>query len=116
MDVAVIGAGAAGCVTALAFARRGAQVLLLEAHPGASTRLAGEWLHPAGVSVLDSLGLGGLADLPGHPPGRGFVVYPADDGEPVHLEYPDGATALTCDHARLVAALREAAAAHPHIT
>ena len=116
MDVAVIGAGAAGCVTALAFARRGAQVLLLEAHPRASTRLAGEWLHPAGVRVLDSLGLGGLADLPGHPPGRGFVVYPADDGEPVHLEYPDGATALTCDHARLVAALREAAAAHPHVT
>src|SRR6185436_2208125 len=49
-----------------------------------------------------------LADIPGHAPGRGFVVYPADDGEPVHLEYPDGATALTCDHARLVAALREA--------
>jgi len=116
MDVAVIGAGAAGCVTALAFARRGAQVLLLEAHPGASTRLAGEWLHPAGVRVLDALGLGGLADTPGHPPGRGFVVFPADEGEPVHLEYPDGEGALTCDHAQLVAALREAAAAHPHVT
>ena len=70
MDVAVIGAGAAGCITALAFARRGAQVLLLEAHPGASSRLAGEWLHPAGVRVLDALGLGGLADT-AHPPGRG---------------------------------------------
>jgi squalene monooxygenase len=116
MDVVVVGAGAAGCVTALAFARRGAQVLLLEAHPGASSRLAGEWLHPAGVRVLDSLGLGGLADRPGHAPGRGFVVYPADDGAPLHLEYPDGETALTCDHARLVAALREAAAAHPHVT
>ena len=116
MDVAVIGGGAVGCVTALAYARRGAQVLLLEAHPRAATRLAGEWLHPAGVRVLDSLGLGGLADIPGHEPGRGFVVYPADDGEPVHLEYPGGATALTCDHARLVAALREAAAAHPHVT
>lgn len=116
MDVAVIGAGAAGCVTALAFARRGAQVLLLEAHPGASSRLAGEWLHPAGVRVLDSLGLGGLADLPGHAPGRGFVIYPADGGAPVHLEYPGGSLGLTCDHARLVAALREAAAAHPHVT
>src|SRR5438445_616784 len=57
MDVAVIGAGAAGCVTALAFARRGARVLLLEAHPGASTRLAGEWLHPAGVPVSCTAGL-----------------------------------------------------------
>jgi 2-polyprenyl-6-methoxyphenol hydroxylase-like FAD-dependent oxidoreductase len=116
MDVAVIGAGAAGCVTALAFARRGAQVLLLEAHPGASTRLAGEWLHPAGVRVLDALGLGGLADHAQHPPGRGFLVFPADDGPPVRLDYPGGAFALTCDHARLVAALREAAAAHPHVT
>ena len=116
MDVAVIGAGAAGCVAALAFARRGAEVLLLEAHPGASTRLAGEWLHPAGVRVLDSLGLGGLADDLGHEPGRGFAVFPADDGPPVHLEYPGGARALTCDHARLVSALREAAAAHPHVT
>ena len=115
MDVAVIGAGAAGCITALAFARRGAQVLLLEAHPGASSRLAGEWLHPAGVRVLDALGLGGLADT-AHPPGRGFAVFPPDDGPPVHLEYPGGAVALTCDHARLVAALREAAAAHPHVS
>jgi squalene monooxygenase len=115
MDVAVVGGGAAGCVTALAFARRGAQVLLLEAHPGASSRLAGEWLHPAGVRVLDALGLGGLADTD-HAPGRGFVVYPADDGPPVRLEYPGGSLALTCDHARLVAALREAAAAHPHVT
>jgi 2-polyprenyl-6-methoxyphenol hydroxylase-like FAD-dependent oxidoreductase len=114
MDVAVIGAGAAGSIAALAFARRGAQVLLLEAHPGASSRLAGEWLHPAGVRVLDALGLGGLADT-AHAPGRGFIVYPGDDGAPVRLEYPGGSRALTGDHARLVAALREAAAAHPHV-
>ena len=115
MDVAVIGAGAVGSLTALAFARRGAQVLLLEAHPNASSRLAGEWLHPAGVRVLDALGLAGLADT-AHPPGHGFVVYPGDEAGPVRLEYPDGAFALTSDHARLVAALREAAAAHPHAT
>jgi squalene monooxygenase len=111
MDVAVIGAGAAGCASALALARRGARVLLLEAHPGASTRLAGEWVHPAGVRILRSLGLDGLAD--GHAPGRGFAVFPAEEGPPVRLRYPDGAEALTCDHAGLIAALREAAAAHP---
>ena len=115
MDVAVIGGGAAGCVTALAFARRGARVLVLEAHPGASTRLAGEWLHPAGVRVLESLGL----EIPAaaeHPPGRGFIVVPADGAPAIRLEYPEEAVALTCDHAALIAALRDAAAAHPNVT
>ena len=32
-DVAVIGGGPVGCVTALAFARKGARVLLLEGNP-----------------------------------------------------------------------------------
>ena len=32
-DVAIIGAGPVGCVSALAFAERGADVLLLEANP-----------------------------------------------------------------------------------
>jgi squalene monooxygenase len=114
MDVVVIGAGAVGCVTALAYARRGAQVLLLEAHPGAATRLAGEWIHPAGVRILDALGVGGLADR--HPAGRGFAIFSADDSDPVRLEYPGDAAALTCDHALLVAALREAAAAHPYVS
>lgn len=112
IDVAVIGAGAAGCITALAFARRGARVLLLEAHPGASTRLAGEWLHPAAVRILESLG---VSELP-RPQGRGFAIFPADDGEPIRLEYARGSLGLTCDHAALVAALREAAAADPHVT
>ena len=35
-DVAVIGAGPVGCATALAFAKNGAHVLLLEANPKAS--------------------------------------------------------------------------------
>ena len=115
MDVAVIGGGAAGCVTALAFARRGAHVLVLEAHPGASTRLAGEWLHPAGVRILESLGLE-IPAAAAHPPGRGFLVVPADGAPAIRLQYPKAAVALTCDHAALIAALREAAAAHPNVT
>ena len=35
-DVVVIGAGPVGCVTALAFGRNGARVLLLEANPDRS--------------------------------------------------------------------------------
>lgn len=115
-DVAVIGAGPAGCITALAFARRGARVLLLEAHPRASTRLAGEWLHPAGARVLDDLGLGSIKDGLAHPPGRGFAIFADDGSAPIVLEYPGRATGFTCDHAVLVSALREAADGHPHIT
>ncbi len=49
-DVGVIGGGPVGCVAALEFARRGASVLLLEANPRASQRLAGEWLHPPALA------------------------------------------------------------------
>jgi len=56
-DVAVIGGGPVGCVTALAFARKGAKVLLLEGNPRSAHRLAGECLHPPGVGVLEKLGL-----------------------------------------------------------
>jgi squalene monooxygenase len=115
-DVAVIGAGPAGCVTALASARRGARVLLLEAHPRASTRLAGEWLHPAGARVLDELGLGSIKDGLAHPPGRGFAIFADDGAAPIVLEYPDRTVGFTCDHGALVNALREAADAHPNIS
>jgi 2-polyprenyl-6-methoxyphenol hydroxylase-like FAD-dependent oxidoreductase len=115
VDTAVVGAGPVGCVTALAFARRGARVLLLEGHPGASGRLAGEWLHPAAVRVLDRLGLHDVATAAGHPRGRGFVVFPDDGTPPIVLPYAEGSVGLTCDHALLVSTLRQAAASHPHV-
>lgn len=112
MDVAIIGAGPAGCVAALAFASRGAQVCLLDGQPRAAQRLAGEWLHPAGVAVLRQLGVGlpATAAL-----GQGFVVIPEDGGPPIVLRYPAGEFAVTCEHSALVEALRQAAAAHANI-
>jgi 2-polyprenyl-6-methoxyphenol hydroxylase-like FAD-dependent oxidoreductase len=105
-DAVVVGAGPVGCVTALAFASRGAQVVLLEAHPAAATRLAGEWLHPAAVGVLLGLGLSPMTAPSGRPSGRGFVIFPDDDTAPIVLPYgsrPASATArssttpwLTC--------------------
>jgi len=74
-DIAVIGAGPVGLVTAAAFARKGARVLLLEANAGASRRLAGEWLHPPGVEALRRLDLLPEEILAGHPAGRGFAVF-----------------------------------------
>jgi len=41
-DVAVVGAGPAGCVTALAFAQQGARVVLIECQAAGARKLAGE--------------------------------------------------------------------------
>lgn len=115
IDIAVIGAGPVGCVTALAFARQGARVVLLEALPHAARRLAGEWLHPPAVKVLEDLGVRASLAASEVPNTRGFVVFPHDGDTPVFLEYPHGSSGMSCDHHTLVCALREVAAAHPLI-
>ncbi|WKU42901.1 NAD(P)/FAD-dependent oxidoreductase [Streptomyces sp. VNUA116] len=113
-DVAVIGAGPVGCATALAHARAGHRVLLLEASRRPPTRLAGEWIHPGGVAVLHRLGVGMPAPL--SRPALGFVLHPEDRSPPIMLACPRGARAATVRHCELVAALRAIAADHPAIT
>jgi len=112
-DVTVIGGGPVGAVAALASARQGRQTLLLESAPTTIRPFAGEWLHPPGVQVLTDLGVD-LSRLP-HTRGSGFVVFPEDGTPPVHLDYPQGARALACEHHRLVDILRQTAAACRHI-
>src|SRR5262249_14567683 len=107
------GGGPVGCVTALAFARKGARVLLLEGNPRSAQRLAGECLHPPGVQVLETLGLGNLIRQ-GYS-ARCFAVFSQVESSPVLLEYPAGSGGLTCDHFVLVSTLRQAAASHPNI-
>ena len=113
-DVVVVGAGPAGCVTALACARKGASVLLLEAQPDGK-RLAGEWLHPPGVEVLRKLGVPAIPAASDHLSGRGFVVFPDNGSEPIVLTYPAGQLGMTCEHHALVTALRATATSHPGI-
>lgn len=113
-DLAVVGAGPAGCLTALSFAERGANVLLLETNPGGADRLAGEWLHPPAVRILEKLGI----DIPashGYETGEGYVVFPDDRSEPIALKYPAGLRGMSCEHKELVGSLREAAASHSGI-
>ncbi|GAA2716496.1 MULTISPECIES: FAD-dependent monooxygenase [Streptomyces] len=113
-DVAVIGAGPAGCAAALAHARRGLGVLLLEAAHRPPARLAGEWIHPCGLDALHRLGV----DLPPArtTPALGFVLHPEDGGAPITLPCPDGRRAAAVRHEDLVTALRATASAHPAVT
>jgi phytoene/squalene synthetase/2-polyprenyl-6-methoxyphenol hydroxylase-like FAD-dependent oxidoreductase len=108
LDTVVMGGGAVGSSAALAAAATGRNVLLLEANPQAAARFAGEWIHPAGAQVLDSLGLDRLRAV-GARSGHGFVVFPDDGSEPIVLPYPDGQSAIACEHSLIVECLRDAA-------
>ena len=113
-DVAVVGGGPVGAFCALAHARAGARVALLEANPKASTRLAGEWLHPPAVRMLREVGLN-LDTERRSAPGKGFVVLPEDGSEPIVLPYPAGMAGVACEHAALVAHLHEALRNQPGV-
>ncbi|HEX5657260.1 MAG TPA: squalene/phytoene synthase family protein [Polyangiales bacterium] len=113
-DVVVVGAGPVGSVAAVAAARTGQRVLLLEANPEAANRFAGEWLHPTGVAVLDRLRIGRLEGGEART-GYGFVVFPDDGSEPIELPYPAGHVALACEHSRIVESIRERAIALPEV-
>lgn len=114
-DVAVIGAGPVGATAALAFAREGRSVLLLEQDPVAATeRPIGEWLHPPAVDVLDELGVD-LTPPMAYPSGRGFVLFADDGGEPVVLPYRTGRFGFSVEHGLLVETLRAHAERDPRV-
>lgn len=112
-DVVVAGAGPSGCASALGLAREGARVVVLD--PGASRKgqLSGEWIHPAGVTALERLGI----RFDDQPCSRncGFIVHPPDGADPIVLEY-GGAVALGMAHDTLTGLLRNAMADHAGIT
>ena len=112
-DVVIVGAGPAGASAAIAFAQQGARVTLVEGHPSAAARFAGEWMHPPGVEALRSLGVD--IDALAASQGYGFAIFGDDAADPVCLPY-DGGIGLARVHEELVLHLREHAAALNNVT
>ena len=113
-DVAVIGGGPTGCVAALAFSKKGKRVLVSEANARSKERLAGEWLHPPALKIMEDLGVS-VAPEASYLSGRGFAVFPDDGSRPVVLPYQSGHMGLAIEHHRLVDLLRAACQRDPNI-
>ncbi len=116
VDVAVIGGGPVGLVTAMAHARRGASVALLEANPGRKNRFAGELLHPPAVRALQRIGIDVVAPAEDHPHNHGFAVFGPERDAPYLLRHRQGVTGRTFEFNRFVAFLREHALGTTGIT
>jgi flavin-dependent dehydrogenase len=72
-DVAIVGAGPAGCAAAIQTAQNGLSVLLLEAQPFPRDR-PGESLHPGIEALFDQLGVGDAVRAAGFLRHRGHWV------------------------------------------
>lgn len=112
-DVLIAGGGPVGCVAALAFARRGARVALVEPNPEQKDRFAGELLHPTAVAHLARIGIEGLEPVDDHARTQGFAIFGRERSDPFVLNYPRGERGVTFEFPKFLRALREVVAAHP---
>lgn len=124
-DVAIIGAGVAGCALAVALGRQGRRVLLLERSLAEPDRIVGELLQPGGVRALEKLGLQDCLEGIDAVKCTGYtVIY---HGKPELLPYPaekdkngvekgPAPEGRSFHHGRFIMKLREAARATPNVT
>jgi flavin-dependent dehydrogenase len=90
VDVVIAGGGPGGCATALACARRGLEVLLIDRAHFPRDKACGEGLLPSGVAALAELGL--LAEVRREAQrieGIGFSI-DADGGPVAYAPFPNG--------------------------
>ncbi len=106
-DVVVVGGGPAGSACALALARAGVAVTIVERQHFPRRKVCGEYLNGGAVAALDALGLGDAIRALGRPL-RGIRLVPPGT-EAIELPFP--APALACERALLDNALLEAARA-----
>lgn len=122
-DVVIVGAGVFGCAVAVALARQGRSVILLERSLKEPDRIVGELLQPGGVSALKKLGLFGCIEDIDAISVHGYDViyhgqevmipYPCDSNKAVDNLRPEG---WSFHHGRFIRKLREACAREPNIT
>lgn len=91
LDVVVVGAGVVGAAAALAFARDGLQVALVEAHEPAPWRLDQPDLRvyafaPDNAALLDSVGVWGAVLQARAQPYRHMRVWDAAGGRPIEFD------------------------------
>jgi len=106
-DVVIAGAGPAGSALALALARAGVAVTLVERQRFPRRKVCGEYLNGGAVAALDALGLGaplrGIAQ-----PLRGIRLVPPGTAA---IDLPFPSESLACERALLDAMLLDAALA-----
>jgi len=85
-DVLVVGAGPAGSLAALALARAGVRVRLIDRAKFPRDKLCGDTLNPGSLALLDSVGLGNRIRALGIPV-RGMTVT-GPNGSRVDADYP----------------------------
>ncbi len=116
-EVVIVGAGVAGCATALHLAARGREVILLDRSGFPREKVCGEGLMPHGVAELSQLGLLAAVKEAGVLPFRGISYHVA--GASALGEFPgidEGApTGLGVRRWRLDTVMLDAARAHDKI-
>ena len=105
VDVVVAGAGPAGSACALALARAGLAVTIVERAAFPRRKVCGEYLNAGAVTALDRLGLATQVRALAAPL-RGVRLMPA---HATAVELPFGHPALACERALLDEALLQAA-------
>ena len=112
-DAAVVGAGPAGCSTALYLARAGWRVALLDQAAFPRPKACGEGVMPAGVEVLRDLGA--LAAVESRARRFSGLGYNGPAGGRAVGRFPDGEFGLALRREELDALLLERARAQPGI-
>jgi 2-polyprenyl-6-methoxyphenol hydroxylase-like FAD-dependent oxidoreductase len=106
-NVVVVGGGPAGSACALALARRGIDVAIVERRHFPRRKVCGEYLNGGAVAALDALGVGAAVRRIARPL-HGIRLVPPGT-EPLELAFPS--EALSCERALLDDVLLDAARA-----
>jgi geranylgeranyl reductase family protein len=86
LDALVVGAGPAGCASAMLLAQAGRRVLLLDKSPAPPPKVCGEYLSPGCLRLLARLGVVDAVEAAGARPLAGMLIHTAG-GRLLHARY-----------------------------